>query len=109
MGCFHYRKRQKGQMLVSVVESPKCFRETPLGKLNKVLLLHIWEANVKSYSCRGQDSVRKMLPWKYYRDISYFLPSAYANFILIQLSTRKKFTEPSLILGKHTGIGFCPA
>lgn len=95
-------------MLVSVV----CLRSTleaSLRKLNRVLLLRIWEAKVKSYSRRGQDSEWKMLPRKYYRDISYSLPSAYENSMLTRLSTRKKCTEQSLVLGKHAGLRFRPA
>lgn len=82
--------------------------ETSLGKLNTALLC-IWEVNVKSCSYRGQDLEKKILPRKYYRDIRYFLPSVYANSILTQLSTGKKFTEQSLTLGKHAGIRFCSA
>lgn len=68
MNHFHHRRRHREVKCWFLwFKSPKCFRQTSLCTLNKALHLRVWEANVKSYACRGQDTEWEMLSQKYYR------------------------------------------
>lgn len=70
MDCFDDMQRSKEARRWFVrFDSPKCFRETSVNKVNKG---HIWEVSVKSCSRRGQDSEGETLPQKYHGDRSYF-------------------------------------